>query len=65
MRVRRKEFGGKTYLYVANTGGESAAATVDFGTGMADVLTGERFAGLKALDLPPWEFRSYISMTLR
>ena len=61
VRVRRKEFEGKTYLYVANTGSEDATATVDFGAGMADALTGERLVGLKTLDLPPWEFRSFIS----
>ena len=47
--------------HVANTGGEDATATVDFGAGMADAITGERFAGLKTLDLSPWDFRSFIS----
>ena len=60
VRVRGGEFAGRRYLYVANTDGVSAQATVDFGAGMRDAVTGEAFAGRVALDLPPWEFRSFV-----
>ncbi len=60
VRVRGGAFAGKRYLYVANTDGVPARATVDFGAGMQDAVTGERFTGRVALGLPPWEFRSFV-----
>ena len=45
---------------VSAADGTPARATVDFGAGMQDAVTGETFAGCVALDLPPWEFRSFV-----
>lgn len=59
VRVRRGDFQGRRYLYVANTSGFDTRATVDFGEGMDDLVTGERLAGRIEMDMPPWEFRSF------
>lgn len=62
VRVRGADFGGRRWLYVANTDATDATAIVDLGDGMGDCVTGEILRGQVKMLLPPWEFRSFKSI---
>ena len=65
VKVRRKVFDGKTYLYAINTGDSAACVTLDVPPGTEDLVTGQRVTSPLALDLQAYELRSFTTKTRR
>ncbi len=62
VRVRQKEFDGKSYFYVVNTGVADAAVEVQFPPSTADLVTGKQVGGTAVpLRLKPYELRSFVA----
>ncbi|MBO7685646.1 MAG: hypothetical protein J6V72_04645, partial [Kiritimatiellae bacterium] len=59
VKVRRKVFDGKTYLYAINTSEKPARVTLDVSPGTEDLVTGQRVASPLTLDLQAYELRSF------
>ncbi|MBQ1726211.1 MAG: hypothetical protein II039_02365 [Treponema sp.] len=58
VKVRRKVFDGKTYLYAINTGDTPARVTLDVPPGTEDLVTGQRVTSPLTLDLQAYELRA-------
>ena len=58
VKVRRKVFDGKTYLYAINTGDKPARVTLDVPPGTEDLVTGQGVTSPVTLDLQAYELRA-------
>ena len=63
VKVRRKEFDGKTYLYAIHTGDTAARVMLDVPQGTEDLVTGQRVTSPLTLDLQAYELRSFTTKT--
>ena len=62
VRVRQKEFDGKSYFYVVNTGEADVAVDVQFPPSTEDLVTGKQVGGTAVpLRLKPYELRSFVA----
>ena len=65
VRVRQKDFDGKSYFYIVNTGEGDATVAVRFPQETEDLVTGERFGAKSAaatrLRLKSYELRSFVA----
>ena len=59
VKVRRKDFDGKTYLYAINTGDTPARVTLELPSGAEDLVTRARMAQRETLSLQPYELRVF------
>jgi len=59
VRLRQKDYDGKSYFYVVNTGREPAEVTLRMPEGTADLVSGEKLGGKTALTLAPYSLRSF------
>ena len=59
VRLRQKDFGGKSYFYVVNTGKDSADVTLRLPKGTVDLVSGEALGATAALKLGPYSLRSF------
>ena len=57
--VRQKDFDGKSWFYVANTGAKPATVALSAPAGTADLVSGAPLGGKTSLALKPYEFRSF------
>ena len=57
--ARQADFDGRSYFYVVNTDLAAKRVTVAFPDGSVDLVTGERLSDERAVDLRPYELRSF------
>lgn len=57
--ARQADFDGRSYFYVVNTSERSVSVDVAFPRGTIDLVSGVAFAGATALQLQPYELRSF------
>jgi hypothetical protein len=57
--VRQKDFDGKSWFYVVNTGAKPASVAFSAPAGTTDLVTGASLDGKATLALRPYEFRSF------
>ena len=57
--VRQKDFGGKSWFYVVNTGAKPAAVELSLPDGTKDLVSGEALGKTLKTTLRPYEMRSF------
>ncbi len=57
--VRKKEYDGRKWLYAVNTGDKPAKVTFTMPKGTRDLVSGEPLEGKVALELGPYELKSF------
>ena len=59
VRLRQKDFDGKSYFYVVNTGMDPATVTLRLPKGTVDLVSGEALGATATWTLPPYSIRSF------